>query len=78
MLTANIKRVYIRHMGRPNMGRTRYNFWLDDVDKAALDAIYQAGGATPSDQIRRAIKAYLEGQANAKADRKRAATRKRP
>jgi hypothetical protein len=65
-------------MARPAQGRTRYHFFIDDVDKTALEAIYEADGITPSEQLRRAVKAYLQGRENVKAERKRVAARKRP
>ena len=61
--------------------RHRYTFYLDDEQRNALSAIKQRDGISESEQIRRAIKDSVEKRgitATAKAERKRAPTRKRP
>jgi len=42
--------------------KQRFNFMLEPGQLAALKAIEARTGATPSEQIRRAIGAYLETQ----------------
>ena len=58
--------------------RNRYTFFIDDEQRAALSAIKERDGISESEQIRRAIKAWIEQKGVVvKAERKRAATRKR-
>ncbi len=40
--------------------RSRYNFWIDLELRKGLTAIYERDGILPSEQIRRAIQAWLE------------------
>jgi hypothetical protein len=57
----------------------RYTFFIDDDQRAALAAIKERDGISESEQIRRAIKAWIEQKgATARTERKRAVTRKRP
>ena len=58
--------------------RSRYTFFIDEDQRAALGAIKDRDGISESEQIRRAIKAWVEQKGVLKADRKRATTRKRP
>lgn len=58
--------------------RSRYTFFIDEDQRAALAAIKDRDGISESEQIRRAIKAWVEQKGVLKADRKRATTRKRP
>ena len=64
--------------------RTRYTFYVDDDQRAALAAIKTRDGISESEQIRRALSAWiaLKGVSTTgtkkKPGRKRAATRKRP
>lgn len=57
--------------------RSRYNFWIDDVQREGLRAVKERDGVLESEQIRRAIDAWLIEKGITKAERKRAATRKR-
>lgn len=57
--------------------KVRYNFWLDVEQRDALRAVKERDGIPESEQIRRAIDAWLESKGVKKAERKRAATRKR-
>lgn len=58
--------------------RARYTFFIDADQRAALAAIKDRDGISESEQIRRAIKAWIEQKGVIKAGRKRADTRKRP
>jgi hypothetical protein len=53
-------------------------FRLDDDLLEGLRAVEQRDGIPPSEQARRAIRMWLETKGVVKAERKRAATRKRP
>ena len=58
--------------------RRLFNFAIDDDLAAGLKAIKARTGVSESEQVRRAIQMWLESQgAMKKAERKRAATRKR-
>lgn len=52
-------------------------FRPDDEDLAAMEALKARDGMPYSEQIRRALKAWLESKGVATTARKRAATRKR-
>lgn len=59
--------------------RKRYSFWIDDEQAEGLKQIKERDGVLESEQIRRAITAWLQSKgAVVKSDRKRAQTRKRP
>ena len=58
--------------------RNRYTFFIDDDQKTALELIKERDGISESEQIRRAIKAWIaEKRIVEKAGRKRDGTRKR-
>jgi hypothetical protein len=58
--------------------RVRFNFFIDPDQRAALAAIKARDGIPESEQIRRAIAAWVaERGADTKTARKRAGTRKR-
>jgi len=58
--------------------RSRYNFWIDDELREGLRHVRDRDGVLESEQIRRAISAWLEAKGvKVKTERKRAATRKR-
>jgi Ribbon-helix-helix protein, copG family len=58
--------------------RRLFNFAIDDHLAAGLKAIKARTGVSESEQARRAIQMWLESQGEMKkAERKRAATRKR-
>jgi hypothetical protein len=58
--------------------RYRYTFFIDDAQRAELTAIKERDGISESEQIRRAIKAWLERKGGTKkTERTRAGTRKR-
>jgi hypothetical protein len=60
------------------VARNRYTFFIDDEQRAALAFIKERDGISESEQIRRAIKAWVELKTGtAKTERPRAATRKR-
>jgi hypothetical protein len=62
----------------PVTPRTRYTFFIDEDQRAALTAIKERDGISESEQIRRAIKAWVESKGvPVKGERKRADTRKR-
>ena len=59
--------------------RARYTFFIDDDMKAALTTIKERDGISESEQIRRAVKAWIEAKGvELKTERKRAVARKRP
>jgi hypothetical protein len=64
-------------MFTPVTPRTRYNFFIDDEQRAGLQAIKARDGIPESEQIRRAVDEWLEKKGVTKAERKRAVTRKR-
>jgi len=58
--------------------RKRYSFWIDDRQAEGLKTVKERDGVLESEQIRRAIDAWLEQKGVVpKPARKRAATRKR-
>jgi hypothetical protein len=58
--------------------RIRYSFFIDPEQRAALTAIKARDGIPESEQIRRAIAAWVEQRGeHTKTARKRAGTRKR-
>jgi hypothetical protein len=58
--------------------RKKYSFWIDDEQADGLKAVKERDGVLESEQIRRAIDDWLTKKGvKAKADRKRASTRKR-
>jgi hypothetical protein len=57
--------------------RTRYTFFIDADQRAALAAIKERDGISESEQIRRAIRAWIGGKGVKKTERPRASTRKR-
>ena len=59
--------------------RSRYTFFIDEDQRAALGAIKGRDGISESEQIRRAIKAWIEQKGvTVKSGRKRVVARKRP
>jgi hypothetical protein len=56
--------------------RIRYGFWIDEHQRDGLRTIKERDGVLESEQIRRAIDAWLESK-GIKKEGKRAATRKR-
>ena len=68
------QRMYI---GLP-MTRRRYNFWIDDELRDGLKTVRDRDGVLESEQIRRAIRDWLEKKGvKVKTERLRAAIRKR-
>jgi len=66
------------HVGLPTVTpRARYTFFIDDEIKAALMAIKERDGISESEQIRRAIKAWVESKGVTKAAPRRARTRRK-
>lgn len=60
------------------MPRVRYDFYVDPEQLEGLRLVRERDGVLPSEQIRRAIAAWLERKGvKQKTERKRAATRKR-
>lgn len=57
--------------------RSRYNFWIDDSQREGLRAVKERDGVLESEQIRRAIDAWLVEKGITKTERKRPASRKR-
>ena len=59
--------------------KVRFNFWLDEEQREGLRVVKQRDGVPESEQVRRAIAEWLERKGVIeKAERKRAATRRRP
>ena len=59
--------------------RTRYNFFIEDQQREGLRLVKERDGVSESEQIRRAINAWLEARGvRMKAARRRAGTRGRP
>lgn len=59
--------------------RERFHFYIDEQQRAGLRAMKERDGISESEQIRRAIDAWLEQQGVTKrADRKRVSARPRP
>ena len=63
-----------------DVARTRQivTFRLDDDLLVGLKSVQDRDGILPSEQARRAIRAWLEAKGVIRAERKRAVTRKRP
>jgi hypothetical protein len=60
------------------MGRQRFNFWLDDDLREGLKAVRDREGIVESEQIRRAIRAWLKKKhANEKPAKAPAPARRR-
>ncbi len=57
--------------------RSRYNFWIDDTQREGLRFVKERDGVLESEQIRRAIDAWLTEKGVTKTERKRVAPRKR-
>lgn len=57
--------------------RRRYSFWIDDEQADGLKAVKERDGVLESEQIRRAIDAWLIEKGVKKTDRKRVGARKR-
>lgn len=57
--------------------RKTFTFRVDDDVLEGLQAVWQRDGISVSEQIRRALKVWLESKGVVKAERKRADTRKR-
>jgi hypothetical protein len=55
-----------------------FTFSLPDDLKAGLQKVKETDGINEAEQIRRGIRMWLESKGVVKADRPRAATRKRP
>ena len=60
--------------------KRKYSFWITEEQLAGLKQVKERDGVLESEQIRRAIDAWLnaKGITTTKADRPRAGTRKRP
>ena len=66
------------HVGlSPVTPRNRYTFFIDDDQRLALKAIKERDGIPESEQIRRAVKAWIEQKGVIKAERKRVRARSR-
>jgi hypothetical protein len=61
------------------MTRSRYNFWIDDDLRDGLKEVRERDGVLESEQIRRAIRDWLDkkGVAKVRTERQRGATRRR-
>jgi hypothetical protein len=63
----------------PMTPRNRYTFFIDEHQREAIRAIKARDGISESEQIRRAVKAWIEQKGGTvQTGRKRADTRKRP
>lgn len=59
------------------VAKKTFTFAIDDELKAGLQLVRERDGITEAEQIRRAIRTWLESRQAIKAERKRAVTRKR-
>ena len=58
--------------------RKLYSFWIDPEQAVGLKTVKERDGVPESEQIRRAIQAWITQKGDSqKSDRKRAGTRKR-
>ncbi|MEZ5290154.1 MAG: hypothetical protein R2745_03650 [Vicinamibacterales bacterium] len=57
--------------------RRKYSFWIDDEQAEGLKLVKERDGVLESEQIRRAITAWLESKGVMKADRRPVSSRKR-
>lgn len=57
--------------------RKRYSFWIDDAQAEGLKAVKERDGVLESEQIRRAIDAWLTEKGIEKAGRRPVRSRKR-
>lgn len=58
--------------------RTRYNFWIENEDRDGLRLVKERDGVSESEQIRRAIREWLETKGvTTKAAPRRAQTRRK-
>ena len=57
--------------------RRRYSFWIDEADAQALKTVKEREGILESEQIRRALKAWLRKRQATRAGRGRMGGRKR-
>jgi hypothetical protein len=76
---SNLRLNTYERMLLPVTPRNRYTFYIDEEQRAALTAIKERDGISESEQIRRAIKAWVaeRGDTPKKTERPRAITRKR-
>jgi hypothetical protein len=58
--------------------RKLYNFYIDPDLAEGLKALKQRDGVPESEQVRRAVREWLQRKGVIKAERKRVAPRKRP
>jgi len=58
--------------------RTSATYRLDDELLKGLEAVKERDGVPVSEQVRRAVRTWLEAKGVLKAERKRAVTRNRP
>ena len=58
--------------------RKKYSFYIDDEQSEGLKVVKERDGVLESEQIRRAVDAWLKSKGVKKADRKRVPSRKRP
>jgi hypothetical protein len=59
------------------MARTRYNFWIDDDLRDGLRLVRERDGVLESEQIRRAIRAWLDAKGATTTKPSRAPRRRR-
>ena len=57
--------------------RRRYSFWIDDAQARGLKAVKERDGVLESEQIRRALDAWLRGRGVARAEQRRGDPRPR-
>jgi hypothetical protein len=58
--------------------RKLHTFYLDSELAEGLKAVKERDGVNEGEQVRRAVRAWLEQKGVLRAERKRAATRQRP
>jgi hypothetical protein len=59
------------------MALKKYSFWVEEIQLGGLRFVAERDGIRESEQIRRAINAWLEKKGVKRSERKRASTRKR-
>jgi hypothetical protein len=57
--------------------KNRYTFFIDDAERASLTAIKERDGISESEQIRRAIKAWIELKGVTKTASRRVSPRRK-
>lgn len=57
--------------------KRRYSFWINDAEALGLKAVKEAEGISESEQIRQAVRDWLEKKGFKKTANRRAVTRRK-